>query len=245
MATKELTTIHNGVSLKGHLAWDERQQGRRPGVLVIHEAGGLGGHAKQRAERIAQELGYAAYAMDLFGEVPASMPDAMGWITRLLRDPADLRGRLSGALRTLATQPEVHSGKLAAIGFCFGGTAAIELARSGADLKAIVGFHAGLRGTGAPDAAAIKAKILICNGAQDPFMTPEVFAAFTSAMIAAGADWQVNLYGRARHSFTNVDADKLGMDAYAYNGEADRRSWQAMRSLFAEVFDDEAGSAAG
>lgn len=237
MASRSLTTTFRDVALTGHFA-GPRKGRARPAVLVIHEAGGLGEHARRKANRIADELGYAAYAMDLFGEVPASMQSAMGWVTRLLGDPAELRGRVNAALTTLAAQPEVDAGRLAAIGFCFGGTAALELARSGAELRAVVGFHAGLRGTSTSDASSIKGKVLICNGAQDPFMPLEVMATFAAEMIAANVDWQMHLYGRARHSFTNVDAASFDMDAYAYDGDADRRSWAAMAALFSDVFDE-------
>ncbi len=235
MTSKDLRYVDGDTSLTGHLAWNKRLIGKRPGVLVIHEATGLGAHAREKAERIARELGYTAYAMDLFGETPRTVEEMIGWIQRLLGNPAELRGRVSAALAALAADPLVDSSKLAVIGYCFGGTAALELARSGADVKAVVGFHAGLQGTSSVDAAAIKGKILICNGAQDPFVTPEILGAFTSEMIAADVDWQMNLYGRARHSFTNVNASKLGSDAYAYDEAADRRSWEAMTALFREV----------
>lgn len=239
MATQDLTFTFGGTSLTGHLAWDPARtdKRKRPGVLVIHEAGGLGPHARTKAERIASEFGYVAYAMDLFGETPASMDAIIGWIQKLLANPTELRGRVGGGLAALAAHPLVDATRLAAIGYCFGGTAAIELARSGADVKAVVGFHAGLQGTSHSDAAAIRGKILICNGAQDPFVTPEIFQAFTGEMIAAGVDWQMNLYGRARHSFTNTDAGAFGSDAYAYDADADRRSWQAMTALFNEALD--------
>lgn len=235
MQSQDLTVVHNGTALTGRLIWDETRTGKRPGVLVIHEATGLGEHAIERAERIVREFGYVAYAMDEFGETPADMDAILGWIGKLLGDPAELHGRLAAALRGLAEQPMVDPDRLAAIGHCFGGTSAIELAGTGADLKAVVGFHAGLQGTGSTDAGAIRGKLLICNGAQDPFVTPEILQAFSSEMIAGGVDWQMNLYGRARHSFTNRDADALGSEAYGYDADADRRSWEAMRALFLDV----------
>lgn len=235
MQSQDLTVVYNGTSLTGRLIWDETQTGKRPGVLVIHEATGLGEHAIERAERLVREFGYVAYAMDEFGETPADMDAILGWIGKLMGDPMELRGRVTAALQGLASQPMVDPDKLAAIGYCFGGTSAVELARTGADVKAVVGFHSGLQGTSNSDAGAIKGKVLICNGAQDPFVTPEILQAFSGEMIAAGVDWQMNLYGRARHSFTNRDADSLGAEAYAYDADADRRSWEAMRALFLEV----------
>ncbi len=235
MPSKDLAFAHKGHALTGHLAWDERRREPQPGVLVIHEATGLGAHARQRADRLASEFGYVAYAMDLFGETPADLNAMIGWIQKLLADPDDLRQRLNGALQALARLPQVDPTRLAAIGYCFGGTAAVELARDGADLRAVVGFHAGLQGTAAATAATVKAKVLICNGAQDPFVTPEILQAFSRDMTDTGIDWQMNLYGRARHSFTNVDAASFGSDAYAYDADADRRSWADMAALFDET----------
>lgn len=235
MASKDLTVEYNGTALTGRLVWDESREGKRPGVLVIHEGTGFGQDAIDKAERLAREFGYVAYAMDEFGETPADMKAILGWIGRLLGDPAELRGRVNAALDGLAAQPMVDADRLGAIGYCFGGTSAIELARSGADVKAVVAFHAGLQGTSTTDADRIRGKLLVCNGAQDPFVTPEILQAFTGQMIAAGIDWQMNLYGRARHSYTNVNADALGSDAYAYDADADRRSWEAMRALFLET----------
>jgi dienelactone hydrolase len=235
MISDDLTVEYNGTSMTGRLVWDDTQTAPRPGVLVIHEGSGFGQDAIDKAERIVREFGYVAYAMDEFGEVPADMEAILGWIGRLLADPKELRGRVNAALDGLAASPLVDRSRLAVIGYCFGGTSAIELARSGADVKAVVGFHAGLQGTSTTDAGQIKGKLLICNGAQDPFVTPDILQSFTSEMIDANIDWQMNLYGRARHSFTNVNAGGFGSDAYAYDGDADHRSWEAMRALFLEV----------
>jgi dienelactone hydrolase len=235
MPSKSLSHDFKGVRYEGHLAWNDTVTGKRPGVLVIHEATGIGEHARDRADRIAQELGYTAFAMDLFGENPTTVDGMISWITRLLSDPADLHGRLKAGLAALSSEPNVDSTRLGVIGYCFGGTAAIELGRCGADVKAIVGFHAGLQGT-ATNAANIAGKLLVCNGAQDPFMPNESLKTFVEEMNAAGIDWQLQLLGKARHSYTNVHAGSFGSDAYAYDAKADARSWRAMSGLFAEAF---------
>jgi dienelactone hydrolase len=235
MPSKTMSHEFNGIRYAGHLAWSDTHTGKRPGVLVIHEATGIGDHAKDRANRIASELGYTAFAMDLFGENPTTVDGMIGWITRLLSDPADLHGRLKAALATLASQETVDPARLGVIGYCFGGTAAIELGRCGADVKAIVAFHAGLQGT-ATSAKNISGKVLVCNGAQDPFMPNESLKTFVEEMIAAGVDWQMQLLGSARHSYTNIHAGSFGSDAYAYDPSADARSWRSMAGLFAEAF---------
>ena len=235
MPSKPLTHEFNGACYEGQVYWNDTVQGKRPGVLVIHEATGIGEHAKERAERIANELGYTAFAMDLFGENPTTTEGMMGWIMKLLSDPADLHGRLKAALAVLASEPNVDANRLGVIGYCFGGTSAIELGRCGADVKAIVAFHAGLQGTGT-SAANITGKVLVCNGARDPFMPNESLKGFVEEMIAADVDWQMQLLGSARHSYTNIHADMLGSEAYAYDASADARSWRAMSDLFAEAF---------
>jgi dienelactone hydrolase len=235
MKIEEISINYEGEDFVGHLAFDDARSHKRPGVLVIHEATGLDHHAREVADRIADEFDFVALAMDLFGETPATLNDAIGWITRFMTNPAELHGRLTAAFDALTAHPNVDPGRIAAIGYCFGGTAAIELARTGADVKAVVAFHAGVQGTGL-DASRIRAKILVCNGAQDPFFTVENRDAFSSEMISAGVDWQLNIYGQARHSFTNKNAAQLGSDAYEYDANADRRSWAAMRQLFEEIF---------
>jgi len=147
------------------------------------------------------------------------------------------RARAAGGLQALTARSEVDTGRLAAIGFCFGGTMALELARGGADLKAVVGFHSGL-GTAAPktDAKSIKARVLVCIGADDPMIPAEQRAEFETEMRDAGIDWQMHLYGKTVHSFTNQQAAKRGMpDAIRYSAEADARSWASMQELFGET----------
>ncbi|MBV8686970.1 MAG: dienelactone hydrolase family protein [Alphaproteobacteria bacterium] len=205
-----------------------------PGVLVAHEGGGLTGHARERAERLAS-LGYVAFALDLFGDPDLGLEAKMALVRALRADTAELRARTGAALDVLRSMPQVDPKRLAAIGFCFGGTAVIELARTGAPLAAVVGFHAGLV-TGAPqDNRAIVGRLLLCLGADDPVVTADQRAAFAAEMSEAGVDWQIHLYGGVGHSFTNPEIDAWGFDGFRYHPGADARSWAAMRQLFAET----------
>jgi dienelactone hydrolase len=235
VSIEDLEINVGGTSLRGQVMYDEKRGGKRPGVLVVHEGFGLGPHAKQRAERLASEFGYVAYAMDLFGEAIRDAEHAMQWIHKLMGDPAMLRGRVGAALKALSEHSRVDASKLGAIGYCFGGTAALELARSGAPVNAVVVFHAGLQSTNPADARNIKGKILVCNGALDPFADRTVRGAFEEEMTTGGVDWQLNLYGRAKHSYTTPGSENWGA-AYGYERLTDERSWAAMASMFAEAF---------
>ena len=152
-----------------------------------------------------------------------------------MQTPAD-RAIAGAALAVLAAQPETDAGRLAAIGYCFGGTTALELARSGADVKAVVGFHSGLATARPQDAKNIKAKVLVQLGADDPLIPPEQRAVFEAEMRAGGVDWRMNLYGGAEHSFTNPDASAFGRPGIKYDATTDRRSWRAMLDTFDEAF---------
>jgi dienelactone hydrolase len=238
MRRETLTYQADGLTLKSELFF-EPGNSRRPGVLVYPEAYGLNQHALSRAERLAS-IGYVALACDLHGgaQVVADLGAAMGLLKPLYADPAKTRARARGGLQALAARAEVDAGRIGAIGFCFGGTMSLELARSGADIKAVVGFHSGLA-TAAPktDAKAIKARILVCIGADDPFIPLEQRAEFEKEMRDAGVDWQMNLYGRTLHSFTNPDAANAKRpDALRYDPEADQRSWKAMQDHFVAAF---------
>ena len=238
MRRETLTYQADGLTMKSELFF-EPGNNRRPGVLVYPEAYGLNQHALSRAERLAS-IGYVALACDLHGgaQVTEDLGAAMGLLKPLYADPAKTRARAAGGLRALAARPEVDAARIGAIGFCFGGTMSLELARSGADIRAVVGFHSGLT-TVAPksDAKAIKARILVCIGADDPFIPLEQRAEFEKEMREGGVDWQMNLYGNTVHSFTNLTAANAKRpDALRYNAEADKRSWQAMQDHFAEAF---------
>jgi len=232
--TADVRYSDGALSCNGFLAHQEGQAGKRPGVLVVHEAFGLGEHAMTRARMVA-ELGYVAFAADLFGDRrpvgPAELSTVIGG---LMSDPKVLRQRAKAALATLAKQPQVDASRLFAIGFCFGGTTALELARAGCDLLGVVGFHSGLQ-TAAPAApGTIQAAILTLIGADDPIIPPEQRAGFEEEMRRAKADWRMLLYGNAAHSFTNPAADGKLMPGVIYDAETDRRSWLAMRQFFEE-----------
>jgi len=204
---------------------------------VMPEALGLGAHAKKRAERLA-ELGYVALAGDPYGNglELATVEEAIQLAGKLFADLGKARQRARVALDKLASLPQADPSRMAAIGFCMGGTFGLELARDGAPLKGVVTFHSGLQ-TQRPAADKINAKILINTGADDPMVPFEHVKAFADEMTKAGADWQIISYGGTKHSFTNPDADSAGMPAaLAYNKLADERSWRAMKSFFEEIF---------
>ena len=236
-ATLEYTA--DGLAMKSNLYLPAAGAGRRPGVLVFPEAFGLGEHARARAARLAAE-GYVALACDLHGNahVYEKMEELMGVLLPLRADVARVRARALGGLEALRARPEVDPARIAAIGFCFGGTMSLELARGGADIRAAVGFHSGLATAAPHDAANIRGRVLVCIGADDPAISADERAAFEQEMRAGGVNWQMHLYGGVVHSFTNEKADAMGRPEFArYDAGADARSWRAMRELFAEVLD--------
>jgi dienelactone hydrolase len=211
--------------------------GARPGILVVHEAPGRDDHVKRRAEMLA-ELGYVALAADLYGGgvVGHNVEEAFALMGPLREDPDLLRRPVRAGLDALAAVPGVDRGRLAAIGYCFGGYSVLELARTGAPVACVVSFH-GLLETKRPAVAGVvKAKIVACTGSADPIVPREQVTAFEKEMIEAGADWQVITYGGAKHAFTNTAADAIPMSGFGYSPTADARSWTAMRNLFDEVF---------
>jgi dienelactone hydrolase len=211
-----------------------------PGVLVIHEGGGLTGHAKGRAAMLAEQFGLVAFAMDLFGVPAAAGLDDVARLRTIVQDlradVAELRARCSAALAVLEGHAHVDPARLAAVGYCFGGAAAIELARSGAPLAALAGFHAGVLPGTAADDAAIRGKVLLCHGVDDPVVPAAQIQAFADGLSAAGVDWQLHLYGGVGHSFTNPEIDAWNLPGFGYDAAADARSWAALRQLLGEVF---------
>lgn len=236
MRPETLTYEADGLTMKGDLYAAPGSE-RRPGVLVFPEAFGLGDHARERARRLA-EVGFVALACDLHGgaRLIDDLQEAIGLIKPLQSDPTRTRVRSKAALDVLLATGRVEAAKVAAIGFCFGGTMALELARSGAELAAAVGFHSGLGSAQPATAGAIKAKVLVCIGGDDPMIDGDARRAFEEEMKVSGCDWQMHVYGNTVHSFTNTQAAKRGMpDAIRYSEDADNRSWAAMTELFAEV----------
>ena len=236
MQTRDVDYRCEEANLRGYLAY-ENAAGPRPGVLVFHEGLGLNEFAMERARRLA-ELGYVALAADMFGErrQGTNLQEIATLVGGLRAEPEKLRARGRAALVTLAALPQVDAGRCAAIGFCFGGSVVLELARAGADLKAVVSFH-GVLATKLPaQSGQVKASVLVCTGAEDPLAPPDQVAAFEDEMRAAAvADWQVISYGNTLHGFTNPAADGSMMRTALYNEQADRRSWASMQSLFDEV----------
>ena len=236
MHIEDIEYFDGGTRLVGQLAVDETRPGRPSGVLVCHEGPGLTDHTKIIARRLAQ-LGYVAYAMDYHGDGKplADRSQTMARLTPWRTDPTGIRVRAGIALKVLAARPEVDAARLAAIGYCFGGTTAFELARAGENLQCAVGFHSGLATARPQDAANIKCKILVNIGVEDPIIPPEQRADFEKEMGAAGVDWRMILYSGAGHSFTNPRADALNMPGFKYHEPTDRRSWRAMLDLFEET----------
>lgn len=236
MKTHILDYEDGGKPLRGFLVWDETLTGMRPGVLVFHENMGVTEHEKERATRLAS-LGYVALACDMFGERDTALPtDAERRAAFEEFRTQRLLPRALASLAALSTQPQVDTQRMAAIGFCLGGMAALELARFGADLRGVVSFHGGLSALQPAPQGRVQARVLVCHGALDPFITLEHVAAFSKEMEAAGVDYQINLYGGAQHGFTNRGADRLGRPGVAYHFLADARSWWAMRQFLTELF---------
>ncbi len=238
MKTETLEYGGDDTSFRGYLASPDGTA-RRPGVIVVHEAPGLDDHPKLRARMLA-ELGYLALAIDMYGggKVAGSPKEALATMEPLRTDPARLRRRARAGLEALAARSNVNPGQLGAIGYCFGGLTVLELARDGAALRGVVSFHGLLETRNPGDARNIKGKILVCTGAEDPLVPDAQVVAFEQEMRQAGVDWQVNIYGGAKHAFTNRDADQIPMPGFGYHKAADQRSWDAMRSLFSEVFGE-------
>lgn len=244
MKTEDIEYHADGARLVGYLAVDDSKPGKRPGVLVAPEGGGLVDLTKSIARRLA-EAGYVAFAMDYYGDGKplADRNEVMPRINAFMAEPSTIRARAAAALAVLARQAECDEARLAATGYCFGGTTVLELARNGADLKAVVGFHSGLGTTRPAEPGAIRPKILTCIGARDPIIPAELRLAFEQEMTAAGVDWQMNVYGEAGHSFTNPNVGALGMPGFDYHAETDRRSWAAMLDLFDETLGPVAAAA--
>jgi dienelactone hydrolase len=223
--------------LEGWLAWDASNPKPKPGVIVVHDWMGVGPYARKRTEQLAA-LGYVALAADIYGKGvrPKDGKEAAALVGQYRSgDRALLRARVTAALEAIRKAPGVDPARIAAIGYCFGGSTVLELARSGADVKGVVSFHGGL-GTGTPDASKVKAKVLALHGADDPFVPPAEVAAFEDEMRKGNVDWQLVKYSGAVHSFTNPESGTDNSKGAAYNAVADRRSFQAMKDFFAEIF---------
>jgi len=235
--TKKIEYKYDGTTFVGHLFWDDAVKGQRPGVLVVHEWWGLDAYAKSRAEQLAK-LGYVAFACDMYGngEVVEHPMDANKMATTVRKNVDVWRGRAVEAYKQLTSSEFCDPKNVAAIGYCFGGTTALQLAVTGADLKAVVTFHSALPTLKPEEAKAIKARVLVCHGADDKFIKPESIDAFKKMMEDAKVSFTFESYPGAVHSFTVPDADARKIDGMAFNKSADEKSWGEMKKLFGEVF---------
>ncbi|MBL9134278.1 MAG: dienelactone hydrolase family protein [Verrucomicrobiales bacterium] len=223
--------------LEGVAVYDDAKTGKRPGILVVHQWKGLGDYELKRAEMLA-ELGYLAFCADIYGKgVRASNPqDASKLASTYKSDRNLLRSRVSAGLARLQQHPLTDTARVGAIGYCFGGTTVLELARSGARVAGVVSFHGGLNTPNPDDTRLIQSRILALHGADDPFVPSSEVGAFEKEMRHANVDWQFISYGGAVHSFTDWTAGSDNSKGAAYNEKADKRSWTAMKAFFAELF---------
>ncbi|MBI3450187.1 MAG: dienelactone hydrolase family protein [Acidobacteria bacterium] len=235
--TREIEYRQGETVLQGFVAWDDALKDKRPGVLVVHEWWGHNEHARNQARRLA-EAGYVGFALDMYGKgkVATHPADAQAFVAEATKDPQVVTARFNAALSELKKDPHVDPSRIAAIGYCFGGSVVMGQARAGADLAAVVTFH-GAIGTKTPAAKGmVKARILVLTGEDDPMVPAATVEAFKKEMAEAGAKFEVVSYPGAKHSFTNPDAAKAGMAALAYDADADAKSWAAMLKMFREIW---------
>ena len=223
--------------LEGFLAYDDANSKPRPGVLLIHDWMGVGDYVKSRVKQLA-ELGYVAFAADIYGKGmrPADPKEASALAGKYKGDRALYRERLKAAFDQLTSNKLVAAGQEAVIGYCFGGTGALELARDGAALKGVVTFHGGLSNPAPEDAKNIRCPVLILHGADDPIVKPDEVAAFKAEMDKAKAQYTFIAYPGAVHSFTRPDAGNDNSKGFAYNADADKKSWDEMKKFFGAIF---------
>ncbi len=237
MHVEDINYYEGDTLLKGHLVTDKHSKEKRPGILVAHAWDGRNQFYCDRAKAIFSEFGYVSFAMDVYGNgrIGETKDEKMALMTSVLDDRALLRARLLSALATLKKCEQIDSNKIAVIGYCFGGLCALELARSGADIKGVVSFHGTL---GAPEnlkTEVIKAKVLALHGHDDPLVPVEAIRTFEDEMTKEKVDWQLHIYGHTFHSFTNPEANNLSFGT-VYNKQADTRSWKAMKNFLTEIF---------
>ncbi len=223
----------DGVPLQGYMAWNDASKAKRPGVLIVHEWWGHNEHARRAADRLAA-AGYVAFALDMFGKgkLAAHPQDAQGFVAESMKDPATIPTRFNAALAMLKQDLRVDTTRIGAIGYCFGGGVVLSMARAGAPLKVVGTFHGSLATDHAAEPGAIKAKLLVQTGDADPFIPADAVAAFEKEMTAAGASYRLIHYPGVKHSFTNPAAGKYGMDALAYNADAEKKSWAELIRFF-------------
>lgn len=238
--TEEVSYKDGDTVMKGFLAYDDAIKTKRPGVLVVHEWWGHNDYARKRARMLA-ELGYTALALDMYGDgKQAHHPDDAGKFASAVGGNMQLASaRFNAARDLLAKQSSVDNKKIAAIGYCFGGGVVLGMARSGASLAGVVSFHGSLTTTSPAKPGVVKAKVLVLNGADDPFVKKEHIDQIKAEMESAGVSYQFVNYAGAKHSFTNPDADKFGKEfkmPLEYNAKADQESWAEMQKFFKAIF---------
>lgn len=238
---EEVTYATDTTKMIGYLAYQDGATDKRPGILVVHEWWGHNDYARKRADMLA-EMGYVALAVDMYGEgKQADHPDDAGkFAMSVMGNFPTAEARFKAAVDQLKEDPRVDPESIAAIGYCFGGGVVLSMANTGIeDLDAVVSFHGSLGLPVMPEAGKVNARVLVCNGADDPFVTAEQISAYKTAMDQAGANYEFINYEGAKHSFTSTEADdngeKFGLPL-AYNEEADKQSWAAMTALFSDVF---------
>lgn len=234
--TADYDYTHAKTALRGYAAY-HKDEGLRPGVLIIHDWMGVGPYVRARAGQLAA-LGYVVLAADMYGKDvrPADAKEAAREAGKYRADRKLMRERAAAGLAALKQVPGVDPARVAVMGYCFGGGVALELARSGADLAGAASFHGNLDTPDAADARNIKGKIIVFHGADDPYVSSASVSALETEMRAAGVDWQLLVYGGAVHSFTNPGAGSDPAKGSAYNAAADRRSWAALQDFLAEIF---------
>jgi dienelactone hydrolase len=224
-------------TLYGYLYWDDAVETKRPGVLVVHEWWGLNSYARMRARMLA-EAGYVAFAPDMYGDakVTEHANEAKAWMQQITANVDAWQRRAGLGLEQLKAIPQVDADRLAAIGYCFGGATVMQMAYAGMDLKGVVSFHGSLPAPSVEQQKNIKARILAAHGDGDQFVSTEQVNKFKTALTQAGADWEMDIYGGARHSFTVPDAERKGIENIQYDPRADSRSWQRLLGFFHEIF---------
>jgi len=237
--TKAVAYQDGDTALTGHLYWDDAIEGARPGVLVIHEWWGLNDYAKKRARMLA-ELGYVAFAADMYGngQVTDDPNQARDWMQEITADVEGWRERARLGLDQLNASGMVAGDKVAAVGYCFGGATVLQMSYADHPLKGVVSFHGSLPAAPEESKGKIGPKILVLHGYADEWVGPDIVANFRKKLEAAGANWEMNSYGGARHGFTNPDAGARNIPNLQYNAQADENSWARMQGFFAGLFGD-------
>lgn len=240
MHKEELVYKHGETELKGYVFWDDAFAGQRPGVLVLPEQWGMSDYVLLRAEMLA-ESGYVAFAADLYGNarVTRKEKEALNWKAEITQDVELLRERAKLGFDQLFSHEKVDTAKTAAIGYSLGGTTALQLAFSGVELGGIVSVHGALPATALIEAKKVRAKLLLLHGDDDQYVSKDNIHKVTQTLSKAGVDWELNIFGRAKHAFSNPYADGYGITGFGYQIEADQRSWKRILSFLESLFEEE------